>query len=318
MLSLLRRAKKAFTLIELLVVIAIIAVLIGLLVPAVQKVREAALRTQCKNNLKQLALAALNYEVTTRQLPGQSWPYYVRAFIEQDNAYSSPISTFLCPSRSPSGTIGLDYAGGSQNNSFLFATRIGDITDGTSNTMMIAEKSKSTSGGPNANLPAGVFVGDSSGNFGNFLPSYDTGRPAVNDTCTQDSSGSPGSSKPLTLYSWYDPSRQGNFSSFTWSGGYSGYTSINYIDQAMQKPWYYYTYTASPYSYFYAYNLSNPAQTVTIDVPLPGNPLGLGSRHTGGMNMALCDGSVRNFPYGATGLGIIIGRNDGKVSVFPD
>jgi prepilin-type N-terminal cleavage/methylation domain-containing protein len=192
-----RTRPRGFTLIELLVVIAIIAILVSLLLPAVQQARESARRTQCKNNLKQMALAVHNYHDVFSLFPGSevggtgtlnraSMFVAILPYLEQANTFTlynpalgnaSPINqaavsqvipAYLCPSaplrrqipipgcdannRAP-GTYavctgsadpwGTLAAGNPQNGAIVSPasgkTSMRDITDGTSNTLLIGE-----------------------------------------------------------------------------------------------------------------------------------------------------------------------------------
>jgi prepilin-type N-terminal cleavage/methylation domain-containing protein/prepilin-type processing-associated H-X9-DG protein len=136
-----RRSVEAFTLIELLVVIAIIAVLVGLLLPAVQKVREAAARMTCSNNLKQIGLAAHNYHGVYNQFPPgavkyrnyvpagstnlavydrYTWALLLLPYLEQNNLYSKWVFNYT----GPAGSIGVRSSG------FMTLPNTGDVATG--------------------------------------------------------------------------------------------------------------------------------------------------------------------------------------------
>jgi prepilin-type N-terminal cleavage/methylation domain-containing protein/prepilin-type processing-associated H-X9-DG protein len=186
--------RAGFTLVELLVVIAILGILMGLLLPAVQQVREAAARIQCQNNLKQLALAFHDHHHMLGYFPsggwgpnyaptyaangtplvgaqqGAGWGFQVLPYIEGDNVWKAgavtavrtPNKLFFCPSRRGPQTVTYpdnyqppltggnvthalcDYAASNKDGTGVVRaftpTRFADITDGTTNTLLLGDK----------------------------------------------------------------------------------------------------------------------------------------------------------------------------------
>ena len=325
------RRRAAFTLIELLVVIAIIAVLIGLLLPAVQKVREAAARLKCTSHLKQIALAAHNYHDTNERFPGavQTGPRYSSLFvellpyIEQNNLYkqwdfASPgnnyaapapragvvISIYVCPShplQHGGATPALTTYGGNGGTKVYPASRaaldgmfhttgpasepgagqsgvrILDATDGTSNTILFGERVIGDAALDSfLNAPAGVIT--------------PTPAPPIQATAN--------------YYPWAPPPGLN-----ACAGLLGGEVGINYRQGGGWSP---------------------PPQPLPPLPPVPPPPVpwtdaldrawwarlgAYGSYHTGGVNVALADGSVR-FLRESTPLGTLRAmstRNGGEV-----
>jgi prepilin-type N-terminal cleavage/methylation domain-containing protein/prepilin-type processing-associated H-X9-DG protein len=310
--------RAGFTLIELLVVIAIIAILIGLLLPAVQKVREAAARMKCQNNLKQLVLAVHNYHDARGMFPpgrddnGFSTHAYILPYIEQDNVYriinfaAAPdgwndssnaaaravtISTFLCPSdpynQVPPGWAGTNYRV-NQGSGILWGLP--------------------ATSGPNSTMPApnGPFYLNSTTRFTDITDG--TSNTAAwsehlkGDFSNGVSTDNSDTYKPGTYPSTPDQAMADCASVNTQNLGTQGVSNVG-------APW------------LEGYH----STTIYFHVSLPNSrscmfPPGriatsANSGHTNGVNMALCDGSVR-FVSNSITLGAwraLGSRNGGEV-----
>jgi prepilin-type N-terminal cleavage/methylation domain-containing protein/prepilin-type processing-associated H-X9-DG protein len=327
------RRKSGFTLIELLVVIAIIAILIGLLLPAVQKVREAAARMSCSNNLKQISLGNMNYESSYGTfVPGVgrngccwgTWMIPILPFVEQDNLFrnftnfdgidypaipggnrynsnngtgatpngnnfvaSTRLKGFTCPSDEPQawGTRTKHNYALNAGNTTLYQTELpfnctGGTTIGAANGCVsfggapfsfYDNRTIRDQGGDSPNPwtgPSAAFPTPQSGNLG---------RPRRMSELTD------GTSNTLCVAEVLQ-GRSTDLRGFTWWGGAAGFVTHMLPNSTEQD-----VVTGG-----FCTSLTNPRMPcTTTSTTTRARMMGSRSLHGGGVNAALCDGSVR-------------------------
>ena len=293
--------RRGFTLIELLVVIAIIAVLIALLLPAVQQAREAARRTQCKNNLKQLGLAMHSYHdtygglpmakntsssATPTNFPAQARilpyidqaPLYNRIDFNQrathaNNAFAFAITVpaFRCASDSDTMQA---VAGGRNNYYTNYGTIIGNSLPGT------------TVGSTNYGMPMpdGVMFQDSFVRFGDVTDGT-SGTAMMSERCLGDGSNGISTRKSDTFQPGVYPAdandalticRATNINDTTKQGKSNG--GVSWLSPDHTTTYYYHVLPPNDLSCMYP-----PSRISTT----------ANSRHVGGVHVVICDGAVR-------------------------